>query len=92
MKKWKDISSYSQNDKERIPTIWELRIGHLRVVVHRHRWEEPDKWFMSVHGDIDIDKLPLHQKDLEKAQKEALATLHSSLHRMCKEVAAVMYK
>lgn len=89
---WEDTTSYTQSDKERIPRIWQLRIGKMRLVVHRHLHHDPDQWLMTVHGDINIDNRPLLQKDLDKAKREALAALHNTLDRLCRDVAAVMYK
>lgn len=92
MNKWTDVSSYSQSDKERIPNVWELRIGKIRLVVHRHKYYEPDQWLMSVHGDVDIDKRPLLRKDIEEAQNEALQALYNTLGRLCREVSAILHK
>lgn len=66
---WKDISTFSQSDKERKPRSFEARIGKLRLSVHRHIHYEPDDWLMDF-GDFGTMRL-LKSKDIEDAKREA---------------------
>jgi len=71
---WKDVSSYSQSDKERVPKSFEIMAGGsrgIRIVVSRHIHYEPDQWLLQCH-DLSIDNNLLQNKDLEKAQEEAI--------------------
>lgn len=60
--KWKDITSYSRDDKERTPQTWEARLGGVRVCVTRRHgltgWYlicEPWHSLKSL-GDISADE------------------------------------
>ena len=45
---WKDDSSYSQHDKERIPRIYNAKLTKDFVVtVHRHIHYAPDMWLLT---------------------------------------------
>lgn len=56
---WKDISSFSQGQKDRTPTTFEAKFGKLRLVVTRHIHHEPTDWLIRcdpffaevIHGD-----------------------------------------
>lgn len=50
MVQWKDATSYSYNDKERVPRIWETTIGAIRLSVHRYIGL--DGWYLSTNPDI----------------------------------------
>ena len=68
-KDWKDVSSYSRGDKERIPTILELRRlspFNTRLILHRHIYY-PNTWVVSCKG-TDIDKVDLHTDNVEEAK------------------------
>lgn len=76
---WKDETSYSQNDKERIPSVWRCQIGLARISVHRHMHYEPDQWLLTAHGILSIERHLLKNKDLFRAQIEALRTVLKAL-------------
>ncbi len=44
--KWKDVSSFSQGDKARIPCSFELRAAGIRIAVSRHIHYAPDAWVL----------------------------------------------
>jgi hypothetical protein len=69
---WKDITSYSQSDKERIPTAWIASTQHLKVVVTcGHRDYKPD-WVMHCHA-LGIDTKHLKGcKSLDDAKRMAI--------------------
>jgi hypothetical protein len=77
---WEDVSSFSQNDKERIPNCFAIRFGDrsLKLTVHRHIHYKPDQWLASCQPDLFRQKL-LESKDIEEAKVEALHRLKAML-------------
>lgn len=68
--KWKDISSFSQGDKERTPNSFELRPnGHVRLAVHRHR-SAPTTWHLTCAPWFDTH--PLRAEDANTAKRYAV--------------------
>ena len=67
---WKDSSSYSKGDKERIPSVWNYRVGDIRIVVHRYIHYPKDQWLLSCSPFYDKYELP--QIDINKAKEAAL--------------------
>jgi hypothetical protein len=52
--KWKDITSYSQSEKDRTPRTFQWCLPHyIRVTVTRHRDYDPDVWLLGVPGIIN---------------------------------------
>lgn len=70
---WKDISSHSQNEKDRTPKTWECRAGVFRLIVTRHIHYKPDQWVARCDGVFD--GLALTSKDIEMAKSEAIHVL-----------------
>lgn len=82
MAKWKDITSYSQGDKERVPRVWKIHFGDFELTVHRHIYYDPKMWLASS---------PLFERremgeDLEEAKKKAIELLKSKLTTAIKEM------
>ncbi len=75
MSDWKDITTYSQGDKERIPRSWQMDIGMFRLIVTRKHGLEG--WFMDVHGIISFRRL--ESEEISDAKLEALAGLKNIL-------------
>lgn len=50
---WKDITSYSRDESEKVPRSWEMRIGSIRLVVTRIHGID-GVWYMKsdLTGDI----------------------------------------
>ena len=69
---WKDITTYSKNDEERVPSVWNISIGGMRVCVHRHIGYAKDDWLLSTYFPGFFDRKLLQSKDIEKAKYEAL--------------------
>lgn len=68
---WRDVTSYSQGDKERVPRSWEWkRIGPptLRILVHR--LIGLPGWYLTCF-DVNLRDMGLGD-DLEKAKANAL--------------------
>lgn len=68
---WRDSSSYSQGDTERVPHAFTLKSGELAVVVHRYHGC-PGEWFYSCF-ELRVSACPLKSKNLGAAQKQAIA-------------------
>ncbi len=79
MLEWKDASSYSRNDKERIPTVWELKVGGLRIVVHRiiHYPE----WYVSCYN-LNIENKCLYTDDVEEAKAIGIKTIINKIEEL----------
>lgn len=45
--KWKDISSYSQGDREKKPRTVRLDVAGLKIVITRHIHNAPDDWVLN---------------------------------------------
>lgn len=69
MVQWKDATSYSYNDKERVPRIWETTIGAIRLSVHRYIGL--DGWYLSTNPDICSTRT-LKGETHEQAKQEAI--------------------
>jgi hypothetical protein len=77
---WKDVTSYSRDDKERIPSSFETRAGDLRITVTRHIHYPPDVWLLSVAEYSRLNLIELRSRDLADAQAEALTLVRTRLH------------
>lgn len=81
--KWEDVSSYSQNDRERVPHTFEIRIADARVIVTRWVHGEPDRWYL-ICPEAGMSRDLLCNRDLGEAKKEALRLVHIVFsRRMC---------
>lgn len=68
---WVDRSTYGRGQVNRVPTCWELGVGHLSAVcVHRHI-DAPGAWFVTCYA-LRLEKFKLKATDIEEAKKEAL--------------------
>lgn len=81
MLEWKDRTSYSRGDKERIPSIWELEVEGLKIVVHKiiHYPE----WYLSCY-DLHIEKQCLYTEDVEEAKAEGLKIIIEKIEQLKK--------
>ena len=68
---WKDTTSYRRDDKDRVPSVWELRTADCRIVVYKDR-HVPERWQMSVYGVMRIENMVLGAKTEREAQHEGL--------------------
>lgn len=74
---WKDVSSYSQNDKIRATNAVQAALGPVRLGAHRHI-HHPGKWVMSLYGGW-IECRGLKAEGLEDAKAEAVEILASEM-------------
>lgn len=71
MSAWRDISSYSRDDKERIPCSFDINLGGVRLVVTRKLHMQG--WYADAPPLFST--LKLHSEDIEGAKNEALTVL-----------------
>lgn len=76
---WKDISSYSRNDKDRTPKTWEFAGVGVRVVVTRHMDYSPDVWLARCEPYFSI--VELKSKDIAAAKNEAMNLVKNCLRK-----------
>lgn len=87
MIKWKDVSSYSQTDKEREPKAYEVRVGFFRLVVHRHIHYPKTTWLASC--DL-FSNMSLSNTNINSAKEEALQMLKIRLTQSLSAIESVM--
>lgn len=75
----KDITTHSQNDISRIPTIWEYAFDTrpFRYKIHRHIYV-PGTWFLSCR-QIGIDMSNLYTDSISEAEETAKKKIEKTL-------------
>lgn len=68
---WKDVTSYSRGNKERIPRILEAEICGFTLTIHRHI-HIPGTWLLSCCR-LDLDNVDLRTDDFAEAENKAIA-------------------
>ena len=83
---WKDCTSYSRGNKERIPTAFELRFpsGLLLVIMSGHIYYKGE-WVMHCFN-VGIDAHPLIVKTQEEAQRKAIRIVKAKIKRWYDEL------
>lgn len=74
---WKDATSYSQSDKERIPQTWKTDINGYELIVTRII-HHSDVWFFRCRT-LGIESRELRSKDIVYAKHEAILILKIEL-------------
>lgn len=78
---WKDITSYSQRDKERIPRVLECKLApNISVTIHRHIYYG-NEWLLSCKF-LGYDCFQLGTEDIENAKTKALVRVRDKLAEM----------
>lgn len=84
-KPWKDISSFSQSDKDRTPRTWRAKFGLFDLILTRHIHYDADAWVAScepgVFGDTVMDS-----KEVYDAAAQAVAALQFKLKAAIGEI------
>ena len=70
MAEWKDITSYSQHDTERVPQTWQALPGGIELIVTRY--VGMDGWFMLCHEYGVRSHQEIRGEDIEDAKVDAL--------------------
>lgn len=82
---WKDVTTYSRDDKDRLPRVWHLDCGDMRVAVHKHIHYAPDAWLLTCSPFFD--KRELCAKDADDAKAEALALVREKVKTLAEALA-----
>lgn len=83
--KWKDITTYSRDEKVRAPATWELRLTHdIRVVVMRAHRDDPNNWTMHCRPWFDTWPLGLPSSPdwRDEAMSRALTLVHAKVDEL----------
>lgn len=83
---WRDVTSYSQSDKDRTPRTWEVRFGGLRITVTRHIDYKKDQWLLCCNN-LNL-KRPLASKDVKEAACQAKAMVQAHLEQLLRDLSA----
>lgn len=81
---WKDITSYSQGEKERVPTTYEAVAGTLRIVITNGHIYHKGEWVAHIRP-FGIDTKPLKAKTLDDAKAEAIRTAGATIRALHKD-------
>ena len=86
---WKDGTTYSRNDKERVPTIFRTEIGGCNISIIVGHIYYPNTWIMNCH-ELNIKEKTLQCVTAEEAAqwavfhcKEKVQKLHYSFSTCC---------
>ena len=70
---YKDITTYSQRDKERKPRILENETNGIRFTVHKHIYYG-DEWLLTCR-DLGVELLHLETEDMEEAKEKGIVEM-----------------
>lgn len=88
---WKDSTSYSRSQKERIPTSYRTEVGPLTISVTKGHIYYKGEWYVRC-SDLGIESV-IGSADLittEDAQKTALDMCKKRLEAMLKAISLVV--
>lgn len=75
---WRDTTSYSKGDSERVPTTYSIVSGDLYITITcGHIYHRPD-WVMHCHA-LHMDTVPLKAKSVDAAKDESLNRVRKKL-------------
>lgn len=70
---YKDITTHSQRDKERKPSILENETNGIRFTVHKHIYYG-DEWLLTCR-ELGVECLRLNTKDIEEAKENGIVEM-----------------
>jgi hypothetical protein len=81
---WQDSTSYSRDQKERIPSCWTAKAGSLKITVLNGHIYHPGEWVMHCFElGIDTKEMGLPKESTpEQAQEKAVAIVRQKLNGM----------
>ena len=86
---WIDGSSYSRDDKEKIPSVWKFIIKGLIIIsVHKHIHYPEGQWLLTCLPFFNKYELP--QKDVEEAKAAAIRMVNTKLQKVSKIMSTVV--
>lgn len=74
---YKDITSYSRDDRERKPRILENSVNDIIFKIHKHIYFE-DEWLLSC-AELGIDKKQLDTYEMEEAKVRGIMLMRKLL-------------
>ena len=74
---YKDITSYSQGEKERKPNILQNEVNGIVFKVHKHI-HYGNQWLLSC-AELNIDKFELDTDDMETAKEKGITKMKEML-------------
>lgn len=74
---YKDVTSYSQGDKERKPSILQNAVNGIVFKVHKHIYYG-NQWLLSC-AELNIDKFDLYTDDMEAAKGKGIIKMKELL-------------
>ena len=87
---WKDTTTYSQSDKERIPTTWSRKLSGVRLTVTRGHIYYPDKWAYMAHPLFDVRELNIPtDSEPEEAMSAAFQALQRHVRPLAEELGLI---
>ncbi|QWU14364.1 hypothetical protein SAMN04487895_101669 [Paenibacillus sophorae] len=89
MIEWKDKSSYSRNDKEKVPNCWLALLNGIDVKIHRHIYYPKDTWLMS-SDFMQIKQQVLENTDDELARQEAIEKIKTKIEENIAQLKAAL--
>tara|TARA_Y100000310_G_C20181252_1_gene578235 strand:- start:48 stop:305 length:258 start_codon:yes stop_codon:yes gene_type:complete len=81
MTEWRDATSYSQSDKERIPKTFEYRTQQIRIIISCGHIDCPGEWVMHCR-ELDMKCKGTGAESKEEAQNRALEIVRERLEGM----------
>lgn len=70
---YKDITTHSQGDKERKPSILENETNGIRFTVHKHIYYG-NEWLLTCR-DLGVEYLHLDTEDMEEAKEKGIVEM-----------------
>lgn len=67
---YKDITTYSRNDKDKKPRILENEANGIKFTIHKHIYYG-DEWLLTCR-EIGVEHLHLHTDDMKEAREKAI--------------------
>ncbi len=85
---YKDITTHSQRDKERKPSILENETNGIKFTVHKHIYYG-DEWLLTCR-ELGVEHLRLNTEDMEKAKEKGIVEMIKLLGKeMCRYAKAI---
>jgi hypothetical protein len=91
MATWKDTTSYSRGDTERVPTTFTIITGELSITVTRGHIRCPGMWVMHCPS-LRIDTMDMNyaaDQPIEWAQERAIQIVRERLSAMLLSVISI---
>ena len=81
--KWKDGTSYSRGNEERIPTVLKCEISKLEILVHRIHGL--GGWYLTCRY-LNIEYQKLDYDELQDCQSQAVEIVRQKLYEKALEI------